>query len=296
MKTDALEKGVLGTNVMDATAPNPEDSRPTRDVPTLEYASAATGGLGQTAATLSLVCAVVFVPLFFLVPDRWWYADSVLIFLGVLMSLPVAAIACGLIARSRRAGISVGARRKAGAGVAVGAMEIALVLFVAFTLPTQGRSRPLANRVKCMSNLRMIGQGISLYAMDNKGRFPPDLDALMFTQDLTFEVLVCPSTNDTKAVGPTTQAALQAMHAEPGHCSYIYVGGSLTSQTATPQHVMAYEPMSNNRGAGMNVLFGDGSVQFLNQRESTYVLAELKAGHNPPRPKTDSTTARTTIR
>jgi prepilin-type processing-associated H-X9-DG protein len=266
-------------------------------VPTLEYASTAAGGLGQTAATLSLVCAVVFVPSFFLVPDRWRYTDFVpVVFLAVLMSLPAAAVALGLIARSGRTSVSAGARRRAGAGLALGAIEIALVLFIAFTLPPLGRSRPAANRVKCMSNLRQIGQGIFLYAMDNRGRFPPDLDALMLTQDLTFEVLVCPSSNDTKATGPTTQAALNAMHAQPGHCSYIYVGGSLTKQTATAQHVVAYEPMSNNRGAGMNVLFGDGSVQFLNQAESTYLLAELKAGHNPPRPKDDATTARTTIR
>jgi prepilin-type processing-associated H-X9-DG protein len=209
------------------------------------------------------------------------------------MSLPAVAVAFGLLARSGRAGLSAGARRRASAGLALGAIEIALVLFIAFTLPPLGRSRPAANRVKCMINLRQIGQGIFLYAMDNRGRFPPDLDALMLTQDLTFEVLVCPSTNDIKARGPTTQATLHAMHAGPGHCSYIYVGGSLTSQTVTAQHVVAYEPMSNHRGAGMNVLFGDGSVQFLNQAESTYVLAELKAGHNPPRPKTGATTTMT---
>jgi hypothetical protein len=71
--------------MMDSTAPNPEDTRPTHEVPTLEYASTAAGGLGQTAAALSLVCAVVFVPWLFLVPNRWMRADSILVFLAVLM-------------------------------------------------------------------------------------------------------------------------------------------------------------------------------------------------------------------
>ncbi|HEY7115324.1 MAG TPA: H-X9-DG-CTERM domain-containing protein [Tepidisphaeraceae bacterium] len=148
-----------------------------------------------------------------------------------------------------------------------------------------GRAKEPANRVKCASNLRTIGQGVLLYANDNQGRFPPTLDELMLTQDLTFEVLICPSTDEDKAQGPTTQAALQQMHAQPGHCSYIYIGGGLTQATATPQHVIAYEPLTNHSGAGMNVLFGDGHAEFLPAAKANYVLAELKAGHNPPRPQ-----------
>jgi prepilin-type processing-associated H-X9-DG protein len=228
---------------------------------------------------------VLFFPLLCVTTVRSIRADSVLALLALLMSLPAAAIAFGLAARRHRSAVSPGARRRAGAGLALGWLEIALVLFVAFALPTLGRSRPMANRVKCMGNLRLIGQGVLLYSNDYSGQFPPDLDALMLTQDLTFEVLVCPSTNDTRAEGPTTQAALQALHTQSGHCSYVYVGGGLTSQTATARHVIAFEPMSNHGGAGMNVLLGDGSVEFLPQAQATSMLAELKAGYNPPRPR-----------
>lgn len=93
-----------------------------------------------------------------------------------------------------------------------------------------GRSRPVANRVKCASNLRQIGQAIQLYANENHGEYPrtrfdpatvsspkwgtgasttqpfaPDgpqpndvtaaLFLLLRTQDITAEVFPCPSSD-----------------------------------------------------------------------------------------------------
>jgi prepilin-type processing-associated H-X9-DG protein len=92
---------------------------------------------------------------------------------------------------------------------------------------TAYRARETANRVKCSSNLRQIGQAILLYANDNKGEYPRtryDVDAnvvnaythpnatnpfaedgpatndvtavlylLLRTQDLTPGVFICPS-------------------------------------------------------------------------------------------------------
>jgi prepilin-type processing-associated H-X9-DG protein len=93
---------------------------------------------------------------------------------------------------------------------------------------TRGRSTATANRVKCASNLRQIGQALLLYANDNGGHYPRviyvagldtkptwgtgaggknpfvdvepnDVSAAMFlllrTQDITPEVFTCPSSN-----------------------------------------------------------------------------------------------------
>jgi prepilin-type N-terminal cleavage/methylation domain-containing protein/prepilin-type processing-associated H-X9-DG protein len=110
-------------------------------------------------------------------------------------------------------------------------LELLAVIFiiaivVAILLPTIGRTRgDSANRVKCGSNLRQIGQAIMLYANENKGQYPrvvyqpgaaptwgtgvtapnaftaPDRPAdndvtaalflLIRTQDITPEVFVC---------------------------------------------------------------------------------------------------------
>ena len=105
------------------------------------------------------------------------------------------------------------------------------------------RSRETANRVKCASNLRQIGQAIRLYAADNRGAYPQarrsaagpvrtptfgtkpaatqpfkeaspaenDVTAALFlllrTQDITAEVFVCPSSNSEKDTHENKAAA-----------------------------------------------------------------------------------------
>src|SRR5688572_3101296 len=108
-----------------------------------------------------------------------------------------------------------------------------IALLISILLPLLNRAREQANRVKCASNLRQIGQGIQMYANENKGNFPrtyfnPGNNAviastvgrrqalsfaqtpgtagpvqennvtasfflLLKTQDLTSEVFICPS-------------------------------------------------------------------------------------------------------
>jgi prepilin-type N-terminal cleavage/methylation domain-containing protein/prepilin-type processing-associated H-X9-DG protein len=110
-----------------------------------------------------------------------------------------------------------------------------IALLISILLPSLNRARETANRVKCASNLRQIGQAILLYSNDNKGLYPKtvagtgtvvtptwgtgatatdpfvttgappspnDVTAALFlllrTQDITSEVFVCPSSNAEK--------------------------------------------------------------------------------------------------
>ena len=106
-----------------------------------------------------------------------------------------------------------------------------VLLLIAILLPSLGSAGPRANRVKCASNLRQIGQALQLYANDNKcypqtlydptkplgngftgagvanpfgpgGPAANDPTAAMFllvkTTDLNVEVFVCPSSNQDK--------------------------------------------------------------------------------------------------
>lgn len=108
-----------------------------------------------------------------------------------------------------------------------------IALLISILLPSLNRAREQANRVKCASNLRQIGQGLQMYANENKGNFPrtyftsgaalkldnagfdsanwlaadgikedakvgknnvpASLFLLLKTQDLTSEVFICPS-------------------------------------------------------------------------------------------------------
>jgi len=47
-----------------------------------------------------------------------------------------------------------------------------IALLISILLPSLNRAREQANRVKCASNLRQIGQGLQMYANENKGNFP----------------------------------------------------------------------------------------------------------------------------
>ncbi|HEY8665921.1 MAG TPA: H-X9-DG-CTERM domain-containing protein [Tepidisphaeraceae bacterium] len=134
------------------------------------------------------------------------------------------------------------------------------------------------NWAKCGSNLRQIGQAMMLYANEHHGKYPDMIEELL-DEDFGAEILVCPSTNDTKAIGATTQA-IAANVATPGHLSYIYLGKGFTSQ-CLPNTVLCYEPVTNH-GDGSNVLFGDGHVEFMSAAQMKKIIADLNAGRNPP--------------
>src|SRR5947207_13929228 len=110
--------------------------------------------------------------------------------------------------------------RRVGAGIIV---AIILLLALSILTPNLCRSRETANRVKCASNLRQIGQAILLYADQHRGVFPDSFQTLIATADLTAECFVCPSSNDEKAPGDTAQA-IAASWAAGGHLSYVYNG------------------------------------------------------------------------
>lgn len=156
--------------------------------------------------------------------------------------------------------------------VAIGLLAL---LFVAGYHRPTSRSRVMENRVKCQSNMRQIGLAITMYANEHGGKFPDSLHEILATEDITPEVFVCPESNDTRAIGPTTQATLDEFdHA--GQCSYIYLGKGLTNQ-CDPMTPVLYEPMSNHHG-GLNVLLADGHAEFFG---GTTAQSFLKSIANP---------------
>jgi prepilin-type N-terminal cleavage/methylation domain-containing protein/prepilin-type processing-associated H-X9-DG protein len=50
-----------------------------------------------------------------------------------------------------------------------------IALLISILLPSLNRARETANRVKCASNLRQIGQAMLLYSNENKGAYPRTL-------------------------------------------------------------------------------------------------------------------------
>ena len=150
-------------------------------------------------------------------------------------------------------------------------------------LPSLNRAREQAQRVKCASNLRQIGQAAQLFANDHNGNFPDTAEQLLTHADLTSEVFVCPSSNDNPAPGADSKAQANNL-SKGGHLSYVYVGKGLSVLSgpgATGKAVLAYEPPSNHAGGGINVLFSDGHVEFVPAAQANRIIADLQAGKNP---------------
>jgi hypothetical protein len=155
---------------------------------------------------------------------------------------------------------------------------VAVVLY-SMLIPSIGRPREVANRVKSASNLRQIGLAILLYSNDNGGAFPDSFRTLLLNEDITSVVFVNPESNDSPAVGPTTQAVADQL-ATPGHVSYVYIGNGLSAKTVTPDTIVAYEmlPFTNS---GANILFGDYHVDFVPLAKVTKIIAHTASGQFP---------------
>jgi prepilin-type processing-associated H-X9-DG protein len=184
---------------------------------------------------------------------------------GLILCVPVCwllAIIFGIVGINQ-----TGPGKRRGRGMAIAGLVLGCVgplLMVPFLLsimlPSLNRARETANRVKCAANERSIGQAILLYCNDNQGTYPPDLVTLLKSEDITANLFVCPTSNDTPA--PTPDQLLSG-----GHCSYVYLGKGFTSMTASG--VILYEN-ANDHGGGVNMLFADGSVQFIPKADPRY--------------------------
>ena len=159
---------------------------------------------------------------------------------------------------------------------AIGAVSFCIISYLATVNHQYPREQ--SNRVKCASNMRQIGQALQMWANDHGGNFPNQLSDVL-DEDLTASVFNCPDTDDTPATGATTRAIAADVTAG-GHLSYIYLGKGLTTQAASDV-VLLYEPLANHQNQGMNVLFADGHVDFLQAKDVQPLLRQV-ANHVTP--------------
>jgi prepilin-type N-terminal cleavage/methylation domain-containing protein/prepilin-type processing-associated H-X9-DG protein len=130
-----------------------------------------------------------------------------------------------------------------------------IALLISILLPSLNRARETANRVKCASNLRQIGQGFLLYSNENKQAYPRtktdnnataltaftgegdddpfiaaatvelnDVTAAMFllvrSQDMGTEVFTCPSSSEEKDQLNNEAANLRSNFSDVNNLSY----------------------------------------------------------------------------
>ena len=207
---------------------------------------------------------------------------------------PIGAMLLGGIALSDQHAAPA-ARRRAWKAIFLGGGELAL-MFAAAGL-VRGPSRQ-AERIGCATNLRSIGQSLNAYAQANSGVYPPSFEELLTVpgnsgpglQPMDPRQFICPATEDRPASG-STAIALIGEFRRPGCCSYVYALGGIPLSSVTPKHILAYEAIGNHKDYagraidGMNVVYADGHVEWVDRHYAPYLAAELQSGHNPPRPQ-----------
>jgi prepilin-type N-terminal cleavage/methylation domain-containing protein/prepilin-type processing-associated H-X9-DG protein len=142
-----------------------------------------------------------------------------------------------------------------------------IALLISILLPSLNRARETANRIKCGSNLRQIGQAILLYSNENGGNYPrtyydtvgtswivnsfgtsdsdpfagtsttgnvginnipASLFLILRTEEISAAVFVCPSSSaTTDTYGGGTNTALN-------RCNFTNIGSNLSYSYANP--------------------------------------------------------------
>jgi prepilin-type N-terminal cleavage/methylation domain-containing protein/prepilin-type processing-associated H-X9-DG protein len=165
-------------------------------------------------------------------------------------------------------------------------------ILAAILLPALARAREASRRASCLCNLSQIGLAMQIYARDNDGQLPwsggqGNADCLLpLLRDCVIDpnVFICPSdaTAERPEDGEDSTMTSTAIHG-PWSCrtSYDYMG-AYTYEPITlspPQHSIPKIPImwdqfnkngwerNNHIPGGGNVVWLDGSVSFLKQKD-----------------------------
>jgi prepilin-type processing-associated H-X9-DG protein len=199
--------------------------------------------------------------------SRWATAALVLgilsAFTCMLTALP--AIVAGIVAMVK-IGNSNGRLKGLGMAIAGMVLPFALLPFMAIgmgvLMPALARTRQLAFRMTCGTNLQGLGKAMYIYAYDNNDRFPTPskwCDLLSQHAEVAPAIFRCKGRNE----GPCNYAMNKAAEGlgtnAPPDMVLLFETAPGWNQTGGAE-ILTVE---NHQGDGCNVLFVDGHVEFV---------------------------------
>ena len=123
------------------------------------------------------------------------------------------------------------------------AVIVVLFILISITIPGVGSHSELRAISKCETNLRYIQAGVAAYAIENYGKFPPDLGTLFEKGYIEPENLKCPSDiSDSKV-------------------SYCYRGDDMDDSCSSSM-IVAYEKCYFHWNDVRSVVFVDGHTKY----------------------------------
>ncbi|HET6246644.1 MAG TPA: hypothetical protein VFE47_03010 [Tepidisphaeraceae bacterium] len=139
-------------------------------------------------------------------------------------------------------------------------------------------ARARAAEALTSSNLKLMFGAVTIYANEHANAMPPDLGTML---SATFTPKNCLVGNSKTAIPADLasqdikkQAAWVNAHAE-----FAYLGAGKNQTKVDGGFVLAYVKAP---GARTNFLFADGSVYVYDQAVAAKLIADVKAGKNPP--------------
>jgi prepilin-type processing-associated H-X9-DG protein len=189
------------------------------------------------------------------------------LFTFMITALP--AFICGIISLIK---IARSHGRLKGTGFAVAGIAVPAVSFLfiipmmlAILMPALGKTRQLAQRIMCSTNLSGLDKAVTVYVDDHNDTYPPAeswCDALVKECDVDPKQLLCPGSDIKEGL------SCYALN--------INVAGKKRSEVP-PDTVLLFETVpgvnpaggpellnaDNHQGDGCNILFADGHVKFV---------------------------------
>jgi len=149
------------------------------------------------------------------------------------------------------------------AGICVPVVAIPLVaLMMAITLPALARTRTIAQRMVCATNLSGLGKAMLIYANDYNDMFPTPskwCDLLIQYQEVTKQTLTCPSApKETCSYAMNNDVEKLGTNAPPDMV-LLFESSPGWNQSGGPE-ILTTE---NHQGEGCNILFVDNHVEFV---------------------------------
>jgi prepilin-type processing-associated H-X9-DG protein len=137
-------------------------------------------------------------------------------------------------------------------------------------LPAIARARTAARGVVSKSNLKQIGMGVNMYAVDHQGALPPDFDALFDGGLLEGDnLLIAPNDPTPQPVGKRPSSYVYLLSQQPGLKLTI---AEIQKPAAFP---LAWERQSFGGGV-RNVVFCDGHVEGMTEVDFQRRLARVR--------------------
>ncbi|HAR65727.1 MAG TPA: hypothetical protein DCR55_05880 [Lentisphaeria bacterium] len=134
------------------------------------------------------------------------------------------------------------------AAAAVGRLAMVPFGIVAATVvPAIGQADKSSSRAVCQGHLKQLGVAVQMFALDNNSTLPRDLSSLK--PYLDGGAVTCPRSKQ----------------------GYVYAGVGVEMDVEFPGKVIIAHDVPGSHGAGVNVLFLDGHVDFTGQPLAEYV-------------------------